>query len=266
MTRFHDQTVLVTGGHTGIGFGVAERFAREGARLILVGRNTEKGAGAVARIRALGAECRFESVDLSREDAIAALVGTLDHLDVLVNNAGLGGRRLEHDPADSPGARWDRVRGANQDSTYLMTAHCLPLLRASGGSVVNISSTATWHGNWGLYGVAKAGVEALTRSFAAEAAPVRVNAVSPGWIANDLATSASGNADGSWDQPPSLLNRMGTPGEIAGAVTFLASDDASFVTGQTLIVDGGMMLIDYPSRPLLEKRGHVLRSRDDLPD
>jgi len=266
MTRFHDQTVLITGGHTGIGFGIAKRFARDGAQLILVGRNADKGAKAVEKIRALGAECRFESVDLSREDAVIALVSTLDRLDVLVNNAGLGSLRTEHDPADSPGARWDRVRGANQDSTYLMTAHCLGLLRASGGSVVNVSSTATWHGNWGLYGVAKAGVEALTRAFAAETAPVRVNAVSPGWIASEVAAGASGNADGSWDQPPSLLNRMGSPAEIAGAVAFLASDDAGFITGQTLIVDGGMMLIDYPSRPLLEKRGHVLHSRDDLPD
>lgn len=263
MKRFTEKLILVSGGHTGIGYGIAERFAREGARLILVGRNAARGAEAVDRIRALGAECRFESADLSQEAAVEALVAPLDRLDVLVNNAGLGSLRTEHDPADSPGARWDRVRGANQDSTYLMTAHCLPLLRASGGSVVNISSTATWHSNWGLYGVAKAGVEALTRAFAAEAAPVRVNAVSPGWIASEVAAKASGNADGSWDQPPSLLNRMGSPAEIAGAVAFLASDDASFITGQTLIVDGGMTTIDYPSRPLLETSGHVLRARQD---
>ncbi|MEX0301811.1 MAG: SDR family NAD(P)-dependent oxidoreductase [Leisingera sp.] len=262
MTRFDKKTVLITGGHSGIGFGIAERFAREGADLILVGRNQAKGDAAAAKLAAQGGNARFLTADLSREEDVRGLATGLDRLDVLVNNAGLLGRLIEHGPEDSPGTRWDRIRGANQDSTYLVTAHCLPLLKASGGSVVNISSTATWHGNWGLYGVAKAGVEALTRSFAAEAAPVRVNAVSPGWIANDLAASASGNADGSWDLPPSLLDRMGTPSEIAGAVAFLASEDASFVTGQTLIADGGLTLIDYPSRPLLEQCGHVVKSQD----
>jgi NAD(P)-dependent dehydrogenase (short-subunit alcohol dehydrogenase family) len=122
--------------------------------------------------------------------------------------------------------------------------------------MVNTSSTATWHGNWGLYGVAKAAVEALTRSFAAEGAPlgVRVNGVSPGWIAteNDAKAPPSGSADGDWAMPPSALNRMGTPAEIAAAVMFLASEEASFITGQTLIVDGGLMILDYPSMPLLE--------------
>ena len=126
--------------------------------------------------------------------------------------------------------------------------------------MINISSTAAMHGNWGLYGVSKAGVEALTRSFAAEAAPVRVNGVSPGWIATDATAHASGNADGSWEIPPSLLDRVGTGAEIAGAVTFLASEDASFVTGQTLIVDGGLTTMDFPSRALLNDVGRDLFS------
>ena len=262
MMRFAGKTVLVTGGRTGIGLAIAERFSREGAALILAGRNTEKGNAAAAKISAGGAECRFLQADLSREKDVAALAANLTRLDVLVNNAGLGSRRTEHGAHDSPGTRWDRIRGANQDSTYLATAHCLPLLKAAGGAVVNISSTATRHGNWGLYGVAKAGVEALTRAFAAEAAPVRVNAVSPGWVETGATAGASGNAGGEWDMPPSLLNRMGTGGEIAAAVAFLASEDASFITGQTLIADGGLTLTDYPSRPFLEQRGHVLKSQD----
>lgn len=105
----------------------------------------------------------------------------------------------------------------------------------------------------------------MTRAFAAEAAPmgIRVNCVSPGWIATaaDESSPASDSDDGAWDMPPSLLGRMGTPEEIAAAVHFMASDEASFITGQTLIVDGGMSVTDYPSRAMLSQVGHRLMSR-----
>nr|WP_309504453.1 SDR family NAD(P)-dependent oxidoreductase [uncultured Roseovarius sp.] len=260
MKRFIDKLVLVTGGNSGIGLAIAERFATEGAHLILMGRDATKGEAAVTHIKSLGAPCAFMAVDLSCEKSVKDSVGQLDRLDVLVNNAGLGTRRTEVGTEDTPGKRWNRWRGANMDSTYFMTAYCKPLLEARGGCVVNISSTGAIHGNWGLYGVAKAGVEALTRSFAAEAAPIRVNAVSPGWIATEATSHASGSEDGSWDLPPSLLSRMGTGAEIAGAVAFLASDDASFVTGQTLTVDGGMTILDFPSHGFLQKAGTGLFS------
>ena len=260
MKRFEGKLVLVTGGNSGIGLAIAERFAQEGAQLILLGRDAEKGRQAVRKIMDLGAECQFMQADLSNEISVREAVAQIDKLDVLVNNAGLGSRRTPVTSEDTPGTRWNQWRGANLDSTYFMTSYCLPLLRQSDGSVVNISSTAAMHGNWGLYGVFKAGVEALTRSFAAEAAPVRVNAVSPGWIATEATAHASGNADGTWDVPPSLLNRMGTGAEIAGAVTFLASEDASFVTGQTLVVDGGLTITDQASGPLLDKVGDAVFS------
>jgi NAD(P)-dependent dehydrogenase (short-subunit alcohol dehydrogenase family) len=258
--RFTDKVVLVTGGNSGIGLAIAQRFAREGAQLVLVGRDLIKGEAAASKVKALGAACEFLQIDLRSEESVKDVVEQLGRLDVLVNNAGLGTRRTDTKLDDTPGIRWDRWRGSNLDATYYMTAYCMPLLKKSCGSVINISSTASMHSNWGLYGVAKAGVEALTRSFAAEAAPVRVNAVSPGWIATDATSQASGNADGSWDLPPSLLNRVGTGDEIAGAVAFLASEDASYITGQTLIVDGGLTTMDFPSRALLDGVGSALFS------
>jgi NAD(P)-dependent dehydrogenase (short-subunit alcohol dehydrogenase family) len=132
------------------------------------------------------------------------------------------------------------------------------------GSIVNISSTATFHGNWGLYCVAKAAVEALTRSLAVEGAPygVRANCISPGWIAteNDAIENPAGTASGQWKLPLGVLKRMGLPKEIAAAVAFLASEEASFITGQTLVVDGGLSIIDYTSLKLLENRGADLFS------
>ena len=257
--RFKDKVVLVTGGNSGIGRGIVHAALAEGARVPFVGRDKSKGAKVEAEVKERGADGAFYAVELSDDAAVQKLiedvVARFGRLDVVINNAGVGGRRAGVDDKDSSAVRWEKLRRPNLDAPYFVSAHALPHLAKTKGSMVNISSTATWHGNWGLYGIAKAGVEALTRSFAAEGAPmgVRVNGVSPGWIAteNDKAAPPSGSADGSWALPPSALNRMGTPAEIAAAVLFLASGEASYITGQTLIVDGGLMVLDYPSMPLL---------------
>ncbi len=269
-TYMQGKVALITGGNSGIGRGIVHRFVRAGATVAFVGRNQEKGDAVLAEVHELGGQGAFFAVDLADESAVIKLVDDVsnrfDRLDVVVNNAGIGSRRGGIEKSDSPGMRWQKLRGPNLDSTYFVSAYTLHLLeRSGGGAIVNISSTATLHGNWGLYGVAKAAVEALTRSFAVEGAPhgIRVNCVSPGWIATkeDEELSAAGTADGEWAMPPSLFNRMGTPAEIAAAVLFLASDNASFVTGQTLIVDGGLTITDYPSIPLLSEVGDRLRSR-----
>ena len=257
---FKDKVVLVTGGNSGIGRGIVHRLIGEGAVVPFVGRNPTKGANVEAEIAEQGGNGAFYAVELANEAEVQAMIDQVverfGRIDVVVNNAGVGGRRADVRDSDGPGVRWDKLRGPNLDAPYFVSAYALPHLAKTKGAMVNISSTATWHGNWGLYGIAKAGVEALTRSFAAEGAPmgVRVNGVSPGWIAteNDAAEPPSGSADGDWAMPPSAFNRMGTPAEIAAAVLFLASAEASFITGQTLIVDGGLMVLDYPSMPLLE--------------
>jgi NAD(P)-dependent dehydrogenase (short-subunit alcohol dehydrogenase family) len=267
--RFENRVALVTGGNFGIGRAIAHQLVQEGARVAIVARNEERGARVVAEISELGGVGVFFKAELSDEaqvrQMIDAVIERFARLDVVVNNAGCGSQNCGIEAADPPGPRWRNFRGANLDSSYYVSAHALPhLAENEGSSIVNISSTATFHGNWGLYGVAKSGVDALTRSFAAEAAPlgIRVNCISPGWIATDEAAdiAAAGSEDGEWELPPSLLNRMGEAREIATTAAFLASAEASFITGQTLVVDGGLTIIDYPSLPTLEQVGHRLYS------
>jgi NAD(P)-dependent dehydrogenase (short-subunit alcohol dehydrogenase family) len=258
--RLPDKVVLVTGGNSGIGRGIARRAAAEGARLAIVGRDRAKGADTIAELRGAGHDVEFFAADLGEEaaarGAVEAAAARFGRLDVVVNNAGAGARRSGVVAADDPGQRLAKLMKPNLEAAYYVAAYAMPhLKRAGGGAIVNISSTATFHGNWGNYGVAKAAVEALTRGLAAEGARhgVRANSVSPGWIKTEATAGSAAPED--WEKAASLLGRMGRPDEIARAVVFLASDEASFVTGTTLIVDGGLMITDYPSLPWLEAIG-----------
>jgi NAD(P)-dependent dehydrogenase (short-subunit alcohol dehydrogenase family) len=258
--RLQDKVVLVTGGNSGIGRGIARRAAAEGARLAIVGRDPAKGADTVAELSGAGHEAAFFAADLGDEaaarTAVEAAVGRFGRLDVVVNNAGAGARRSGVEAGDEPGERLAKLMKPNLEAAYYVAAYAMPhLKRAGGGAIVNISSTATFHGNWGNYGVAKAALEALTRALAVEGARhrVRANSVSPGWIKTEATSGSSAAED--WEKSASVLGRMGTPDEIARAVVFLASEEASFVTGTTLIVDGGLVITDYPSLPWLDAVG-----------
>lgn len=264
--RMDGKVALITGGNSGIGRGIVHRFIAEGAAVAFVGRDAGKGQAVLDEV---GGDCAFFALDLAEEAAVAdlieAVVERFGRLDVVVNNAGVGARRGGIEPSDPPGERWRKMRGPNVDATYFVSAHAMPhLARAGDGTIVNVSSTATLHGSWGLYCVAKAAVEALTRGLAAEGAPhgIRANCISPGWIATgrDIEKPPSGTDDGVWRAPPSLLDRMGMPAEIAAVAVFLANSESSFITGQTLIVDGGLTITDYASLPLLADTGSRLFS------
>lgn len=255
--KLKDQVVLVTGGNSGIGRAIALASAAEGARVFITGRDPAKGARVLAELRSAGGDAAFLAADLADEQQAADLVGAVarqfGRLNVVVNNAGSGALRTPVCAEDPPGERLRKVMSVNLGAAYNVAAHSLPVIKSGGGgSIVNISSTSAMHGTWGTYGIAKAAIEALTRALAVQGAPdgIRANAVSPGWVASE---AASGHAD--VDQMASLFGRMGRPEEIARVVIFLASTDASFITGQTLIVDGGLTITDYPSQPWLDAVG-----------
>jgi NAD(P)-dependent dehydrogenase (short-subunit alcohol dehydrogenase family) len=266
--RLKDKVALITGGNGGIGRSIAELAVSEGARVVITGRNVARGEETLQALRQAGGQALFVAADLSVEEqarrVVEQTIAEFGALHVVVNNAGAGAKKSGVQPEDGPGVRWNKLVGANFTSAYLVAAYAMPELRKVGrGAIVNISSTAAVHGNYGIYGAAKAGVEGLTRSLAVEYAPygIRVNCISPGWIKTAVTlpegkpTSEAEAQREEWERTTSLLGRMGRPDEIAQAVLFLASDQASFITGATLIVDGGLTIIDPTAEAWLETVG-----------
>src|SRR3984893_12767647 len=241
--------VLVTGALAGIGRATALAFAREGARIVVSGRRDEIGEALVTELRTLGAEAEYVRADVRHEDDVRNLVdqtvARFGRLDVAVNNAGTEGKPgpvIEQSP-ESYAAVFD----SNVLGTLLSMKHELRVMLPQGrGSIINLSSTAGQRGVPGvpIYVASKHAVDGLTRSAALEAAAsgVRVNAVAPGPIETEMLRRLSGSADGKAALIAGVpLRRAGPPDEVAQCIVFLASDKASFITGEILRVDGGRL-------------------------
>jgi len=239
--------VLITGALTGIGRATALAFAEEGARVVISGRRDEAGQKLAAELRALGAEAEFLRSDVLHEDDIRSLVdqtvARFGRLDVAVNNAGTEGKPgpVTEQSAESYAATFD----TNVLGTLLSMKHELRVMQAQGyGSIINISSTYGHEGAAGasVYAASKHAVEGLTKSAALEGAKsgVRVNAVAPGPTDTDMLNRFTGSSERKAALTKTVpLGRVGDPAEIAHAAIFLASDNASFITGQILAADGG---------------------------
>lgn len=238
------RSVLVTGGASGIGEATVRMLVARGARVAVMDRDAERAHALVAELAAAGTTLAIVG-DVTREEdcarCVAAVVDAFGPLDVLVNNAG-GGRLLPTEELDL--ATWRGMIELNLDGTFLMSQHALRHMLARGrGAIVNVASV---HGYVGFarhaaYSAAKSGVLNLTRSLAVEYGTrgIRVNAVCPGVIATPL-TKAQLTPDAEAGLAAlHPIGRIGLPEEVAAAICFLASDDASFVTGASLMVDGG---------------------------
>ena len=238
------RTALVTGSTRGIGRGIAETLASAGARVAIVGRDASR-AGEVAAV--IGREAAGFQCDVADVASVTAMVESVEkafgQIDILVNNAGLTRDNILFRLKDDD---WDTVLDANLRGAFVaIRAASRGMMKRRWGRIINIASIVGITGNKGQanYAASKAGLIGLTKSVAKELASrnILINAVAPGFIETDMTAAMAAEARAALaGQIP--LERLGTPSDIAGAVAFLASDYAAYITGQVLVVDGGLVM------------------------
>ena len=248
--KLKGKIALITGGTEGMGFATAKLFLDEGAKVVITGRSSGKGARALKSLREHG-EATFVRGDVSKAaDAkrmVDAAVRKHGRIDILFNNAGVYLEKLAEDTSE---AEWDRVLDINLKGTFLVSKYAIPhMKKRRSGVIVNNSSDAGLVGNrtCPAYCASKGAITIMTKAMALDYAPygIRVNSVNPGCIDTPMLAyeaKSSGDVDAymkktNEDHP---IGRVGTPDEVAHAVLFLASDEASFVTGAALSIDGGL--------------------------
>lgn len=265
--RFADNVVIVTGGGTGIGRGIAHRFGQEGAQVVLAGRRIEPLENVVKEITGTGGKASAHGSDVRKIDDIQALVDSViqqyGHIDVLINNAGVAGEGafLEVTPE-----YYDDVLDTNLRGAYFMAQRVAKAMIANGngGSIINITSidATAADGPYSTYCTAKAGLVNLTRCMAFELAQhkIRVNAVAPGFTMTEMTSNAVSAEEldylqNRFDRVP--MRRLGTVEECAALVAFLASDEALYLTGENITIDGGLTsnLFIFESLGLMKQSG-----------
>jgi len=249
--KLKDKVAIVTGAGKGIGKGIAKVFSREGAKVVLADWDEEAGEKTSEEIRRSGGDAFFMKCDISNEEQVKAMIqatiAKYGRINVLVNNAAIG---VYKTVLDTTTEEWDHCLAVNLKGVFLCSKYAIPHIKtAGGGAIVNIASVHSYQnvGGTAPYAASKAGVVALTRVMAIDYGrdKIRVNAICPGWIDTPLIQSIfAGTPDpGKARQEVErrqILGRLGTPEEVGEATAFLASEEASYITGASLMVDNGM--------------------------
>jgi NAD(P)-dependent dehydrogenase (short-subunit alcohol dehydrogenase family) len=248
--RFQGKVCIVTGAESGIGNATATRFAEEGAHVIGLGLNESRGQDWQSEQEAQGHSVSFARVDVSNHDAVAQAIekiaATHSRIDVLVNNAAVFDYHKVEDVTDDV---WDRVMAVNVKSIYLTSKYSIPHMRPHGGAIVNVASVHAFAtmDSVPVYAASKGAVVSLSRQMAIDyiGDGIRVNSVVVGGVNTEMARSHATALGMSLDEmgfvsDARTLGRTGEPEEIAAGITYLASDDASFVVGSAFLIDGGL--------------------------